>query len=108
MTDNIEPSFKEEEIDGKKWYIVTIRDNGIGWSWDDMPTHVREKYLKSRKNIELLGGEFSYENIPYEGSKVTLKIPSCAVRNIDVLKGMSLNAIKRTQQQRTLNAMREL
>ncbi len=101
MTDNIEPSFKEEEIDGKKWYIVTIKDNGMGWSWDDMPTHVREKYLKTRKNIELLGGKFSYENIPYEGSKVTLKIPSSAVRNIDVMKKMLLNAIERAKERST-------
>lgn len=97
MVNNQESYFKEEEIDGEKWYIVTIKDNGIGWDWDDMPAHVREKYLKGKKNIELLRGEFSYENIPYEGSKVTLKIPSYVVKDIETLRRLMSGAVKKVE-----------
>ncbi|MCM8788116.1 MAG: hypothetical protein NC935_08750, partial [Candidatus Omnitrophica bacterium] len=41
----------------------------------DMPKHVREKYLHAKKVIESMGGQFSYTAIPYEGAKVTLKLP---------------------------------
>jgi hypothetical protein len=70
-----EISCKNEIIDGKPWTTIIIEDNGIGWQWDDMPRHVRQKYLNARKVIENMGGQFSYTAIPYEGAKVTLKLP---------------------------------
>ncbi|MCM8832012.1 MAG: ATP-binding protein [Candidatus Omnitrophica bacterium] len=68
-------SFKDEIINGKPLTTIIIEDNGIGWQWDDMPKHVREKYLNAKKVIENIGGEFSYEAIPFKGAKVTIKLP---------------------------------
>ncbi|MFH1338319.1 MAG: ATP-binding protein [Candidatus Omnitrophota bacterium] len=66
----------EELIDGKKWLVITWEDNGIGWSWDDMPEHVRKEYYRAKGIIEKMGGVFEYKARPGEGALITVKLPN--------------------------------
>ncbi len=67
---------KETDKDGKDWVVITFEDNGICWDWHQMPERVWEKYYRSKKNIEGMGGTFDYKAEWGKGAIVTTKIPA--------------------------------
>ena len=54
---------------------LTVRDDGAGFSTAAVPTAKRFGLLGMRERSELMGGSFTLESLPGEGTKVHVSIP---------------------------------
>lgn len=65
----------EEEIDGNLWLTVIIKDNGIGWSYEQMPERIWERYHHNQRLVEHIGGTYEYYAKYKVGSLVIMRLP---------------------------------
>lgn len=65
----------EEEIDGKLWLTVIIKDNGMGWLYEQMPERTWERYHHNQRLVERLGGTYEYYARYGRGSLVIIRLP---------------------------------
>lgn len=66
-----------QEIDGD--LIIEIRDDGIGFEIDDIPTPSRYGLQGMRERAELIGADFQIISRPMEGTTVRLRLPNTII-----------------------------